>query len=495
MSPLRYSKFALFPLLYCFHCACRNDDGVAQSSVSLTSAISFSLSGDYSIPVMDANSSVLYHCSLDAAGFLTLFKQCKDPEMMEDLLHLVIVGLSNPGMAMSMIEHVCRTPMSFSDHKLFAEFLIASSFANVHLEARQFIVRQLPLTMSPTFQGKVYKNQDGVKLAYLKISFMKSFVKQLLVQSDQKLVSADPELLLNHSLNPDQTYETLCFNAVINQSKYTRIDMRDLSLQASETQQGGLASPHDKNSSKKKPAPKSTGTSSGILSKLSSTLSRKQGNLSQSLSIHNGKDPQEMLWFLDSDDDILDDVSSDGAQVRERMLATMAKDLPLKSKNVVYNTNLKYYAELQRQSCNLLLTIWSALGFSVENHPLQMVICRSPSPKEQIFHELLEAYLLAHLEIGLHPPSGFHTLYNSIVFMCLDQSLFLQHLYNGAITPTRRFVDMLVEDCHEDDAEIVFQIFNGLEYRLAEYALERWRDPTFVTLSRTHVQVKDKSRR
>ncbi len=471
---------------------------MAQSSVSLTSAVSFSLSGDYSIPVIDVNSSVIYNCSLDAAGFLTLFKQCKNPEMMEDLLHLVIVGLSNPGMAMSMIEHVCRTPMSFSDHKLFAEFLIASSFANIHLEARQFIVRQLPLTMSPTFQGKVYKNEDGVKLAYLKISFMKSFVKQLLVQSNQKLVAPDSELLLNHSPNPDETYETLCFNAVINQSKYTRIDMRALSLQVTETQQAGSASPgssRDKNSSKKKPASKTTGTSTGIFHKISSTLGRKQPSLSQSLSIHNGKDPQEMLWFLDSDDDILDDVSADGAQVRERMLATMAKDLPLRAKNVVYNTNLKYYAELQRQSCNLLLTIWSALGFSVDSHPLQMIICRSPSPKEQIFHELLEAYLLAHLEIGLHPPSGFHTLYNSMVFMCLDRSLFLQHLYNGALTPTRRFVDMLLEDCQEDDAEIVFQIFNGLEYRLAEYALERWRDPTFVTLvGNSKTQVKDKSR-
>lgn len=408
---------------------------------------------------------------------------------MEDLLHLVIVGLSDPGLATSMMEHVCRTPMHFNDHKLFSEFIIASSFANVYLEARQFVVRQLPLTMSPTFQGKVYKNQDGVKLAYLKLSLMKTFVKQLLVQSDQKLVAATPEVLLNHSLNPDHSFEILVFNAVINQSHFSRIDLHALSLASSQggTQQS-QASPGTNRSKKKTGTPL---TPSGILGKLS-TLGKRQG-LSQSLSIHPGKDPREMLWFLDPDEDLVDTASAEGSLIRERMLESMAQKLQSRSQSIVYNTNLKYYAELEKQSCNLLLAIWTSLGFSIENHPLQMIICRDPTAKEEIFHELLEAYLLAHLDIGLQPPSGFHTLYSSITFMCLDRSMYLQQLQNGVLTPSRRFVDLLLEDCIEDDAEIVFHTFNLLDYRLAEYAFERWRDPTFLKLAASSKTSPDKA--
>ena len=454
----------------------------------MTTAVSFSLSNDYSVPVMDATSSIIYECSLDPASFLTLFKVCNDPEMMEDLLHLVIVGLSDPGMAMSMIEHVCRTPMSFCDHKLFAEYIIASSFANIYHEARQFIVRQLPLTMSPTFQGRVHKNQDGVKLAYLKLSPIKTFVKQLLVQSDQKLVAATPEALLNHIPKPDSSFEILVFNAVINQSHFSRVDLRALSCQNTPPP-SQASSPVTGRSKKKATTPQST--SSGLFGKLSSTLGRKQG-LTQSVSIHPGKDPREMLWFLDIDEDLIDSASAEGSQIREKMLKAMAHNLPSRSQSLVYNTNLRYYAELEKQSCNLLLAIWTALNFSVENHPLQMMICRIPTAKEEIFHELLEAYLLAHLDIGLQPPSGFHTLYNCITFMCLDRSMFLQQLQNGALTPSRRFVDMLLEDCEEDDAEIVFHTLNSLEYRLAEYALDKWQDPTFLTLATGSRAIQDK---
>ena len=491
LSPasIRYTMFyTVVQYLPCTLCRySKDEDETVQQNVVLTSAASFSLLGDYNISVMDSTSGVIYECSLDATGFLSLFKTCEDPEMMEDLLHLVIVGFSNPGMALSMIEHVCRTPMSFSDHKLFAEFVIASSFANVYLSAKPVVARQLPLTMSPTYRGKVYKNADGVKLAYLKISRIQNFVKQLLVQSDQKLVIASAEDLLNHSASPEQSFDTLCFNALTNQAnKFTRIDLRTLA-QSSDMQTKGQSAAgisRDK-STKKKGAPRQPALPTpGFIGKITSSLSRRQA-LQQPSVAQSSKDPQEMLWFLDSDEDLLDEVSADGLQIREKMLETIAKGLPLKSRNIVYNTNAAYYAELQKQSCTLLYTIWSSLGFTVDNHPLNLSVCRNPSPKEQILYELLEAFHLAHLDIGLHPPSGFHTLFNSMAFICLEQSLFLQHLHNGVLTPTRRFVDMLLEDCEEEDAQIVFNIFSGLEYRLATYALEKWNNPTVETL-KTH---------
>ena len=479
-------------------------ENVQDRKVMLSSAVSSSLLADYNISVINCNTGVLYECALNVPGFLEIFKACQDPELMEDLLHLMIVGFRHPGMALSMIEHVCQTPMRFCDHKLFAEFMVASSFANVYLDCKQFIARQLPLTMSPTFHGKVYKNQDGVKLAYLKLSPMLNFVKQLLVQSDQKLVVATPEELLNYSPSSDQPFESLCLNAVINQQKHPRIDI--LSMRASPEEQSVLnqsqasssaQGSRDSKSAKRRSYPRFSGGSAyGILGKLSSTLSRRTA-MNHTQPVYNSKDSKEMLLFLDCDEDLLDELTADGSRIRENMLNTIGKDLPLRAKNTIYNTNSKYYSELEKQSCTLLRIIWTSLGFNIDNHPLNSVLCHAPSPKEHILHELLEAYHLAHLDVGLNPPSGYHTLYISMAFLCLERALFLQYLHNKVLIPTRRFVDMLIEDCEEEDAQLVFHVLNTLDYRLAEYGLERWHDPTVETLeaaSTVKAQV-DRSRR
>lgn len=477
-------------------------ENAQDRKVMLSSAVSSSLLADYNISVVNCNSGVLYECALNIPGFLEIFKTCQDPELMEDLLHLMIVGFRHPGMALSMIEHVCQTPMRFCDHKLFAEFIVASSFANVYLDCKQFIARQLPLTMSPTFHGKVYKNQDGVKLAYLKLSPMLNFVKQLLVQSDQKLVVANPEDLLNYSPSNDQPFESLCLNAVINQQKHPRIDIR--AMRVSPEEQSALSQSHTSSSAQGSRDSRSTrrnfkphtskGSSAyGILGRLSSTLSRRSA-VNHSQPVYDSKDSKEMLLFLDCDEDLLDELTADGSKIRENMLNTVGKALPLRAKNTVYNTNSKYYSELEKQSCTLLRIIWTSLGFNIDNHPLNSALCHAPSPKEHILHELLEAYHLAHLDVGINPPSGFHTLYISMAFLCMERALFLQYLHNKVLTPTRRFVDMLLEDSEEEDAQIVFHVLNTLDYRLAEYGLERWHDPTVGTLEAAS-KAGDKSRR
>jgi len=439
---------------------------------------------------MNTNSGVIYECTLNEAGFLRLFKSCDDPEMMEDLLHLVIVGFSNPGMAISMIEHICQTPLQFSDHRLFTEFIIASSFANVYLTANCFISRQLPVTMGTTYQGKIYKNKEGVKLAYLKLSPILNFVKQLLVQSNQSLCDASTEYLLNYSVSSDEPFDTMCYHTVINQNKYQRMDLQSLSQSISEQDHSPVAGNAKEQPQKSKR--NYTKSYSSILQKFSSSLGRRHA-VNQASVVQSSKDPREMLWFLDTDEDLLDEISSEASQLKDKMLSSFGGNLKLRDRSAVYNKVSQFYTELQKQSCKLLLTIWSALGFSVQNHPLNLNLCRQPSAEEEIFIELLEAYLLAHMDIGLHPPSGFHTLYNAMSFLCLERSVFFQLIHNRVLTPTRRFVDMLLEDC-EDDTESLCHIFNGLGYRLAEYAFDRWHDPTVQTLQSTSRGL-DKSRR
>lgn len=465
-------------------------DILTSKKVFLSSAVSPTLLGDYDISVIDCNSSAIYQCKLNIPGFFEIFKTCHNPELMEDLLHLMIVGFRQPGTALSMIEHVCQTPMHINDHKLFAEFIVASSYANIYLDCKHHISRQLPLTMSPTFHGKVVKNSDGVKLAYLKITPILHFVKQLLVQSDQKLVAASAEDLINYNPTSDQPFESLCLNAVINQQANPRIDIRTMNASqeeksASDQSQGSTSvqsSKESMSSKKKGHAPRFGGSSAyAILGKLSHSLSRRTA-VNHSQPVSNTKDDKELLLFLDCDEDLLDALTADGSKIRERIFMKISTDLPLRTKNTVYNTIARYYVEVEKQSSTLLRVIWTSLGFSIDNHPLDLPLCHVPTAKEHILYELLEAYHLAHLNVGIPPPSGFHTLYISMAFLCLEGALFLQSLHSKVLTPTRRFVDMLLEDYQEEYTQFVFNILNSFEYRLAEYGLERWNDPTFKLL-------------
>ena len=100
--------------------------------------------------------------------------------------------------------------------------------------------------------------------------------------------------------------------------------------------------------------------------------------------------------------------------------------------------------------------------------------------------ELLEAYQLALLELGLPLPMGFHTLFISMGYLTLEKALFLQYLRNGVLTPTKKFVELLLEDCdEEEEAKVVFQVFCNMDYTLSEFALSHWQDPTVARLEQS----------
>ena len=479
-------------------------DDVVLHRLSSAVHIGTSPSSDYSVAFIECNESVVYECSLNVPGFFQLFKTSGDPELMEDLLHVMIVGFQRNGLALSMIEHMCQTPMQMSDHRLIAEFIMASSFSKIYYECKHYLARQLPLTTSPTFRGKIAKNIDGGKVALVKLSPIQNFVKQLLVQSDQKLVAATPDELFHYVPPTDQPFEILVFNAVVNRSGIVRVDIRELiaAAEAREMQQSQAQANSPVQSSRGKVRPKKRGFtrgsggnhqnehtgggggSGGILSMISTTLSRRTNPVGQ---VKSSRDPHELLTFLLRDEDLIDEEREQSASIREKMLRAIAGNMHLRLRNIVFNTLQTYYSDLEKQSCTVLRIIWESLGFNDTNHPLHSsTICRQPTTREEILFELLEAYHLAHLDLGIPLPNGFHTFFMAMGYLCLETGVFLQYLRNGVFTPTKRFVDMLIEDTSEVDAPIVFQVFSNLDYSLAKYALDRWHNPIVRQLEQPH---------
>ena len=474
--------------------------------------IGSSPASNYNAALMDCNESVVYECVLNVPGFFHLFKTCDNAELMEDLLHLMIVGFQRNGIALSMIEHMCRTPMQMSDHRLIAEFIIASSFSRIYYECKHYVAKQLPLTTSPTFRGKIVKNSEGGKLALLKLSPIQNFIKQLLVQSDQRLVAATPEDLFLYDPPADQPFEILVFNAVVNQPSISRIDIRELvdtaeaegaqqqsQAQASSPGQGSKARARQK----KKATSKSTSSSresdyssssgvAGVLRIL--TLSRRSNTSEQVRAI---RDPRDSLTFLKHDEELLEGEEEWSLQIRKKMVEAVGKYMELRLKHILFNTVKTYYSDLEKYSCTVLQIIWESLGFCESNHPLHLsTICRQPTTKEEILFELLEAYQLAHLDLGIPLPNGFHTFFMAMGYLCLESGVFLQYLRNGVFTPTKSFMKLLIEVTSPEDAPVVFQVISNLDYSLAKEALDSWSNPTIKDLQRhTSTQIKEKQKR
>ena len=462
---------------------------------------------------MDCNELIIYECVLNIPGFFHLFKMCNSAELMEDLLHLMIVGFQRNGMALSMIEHMCQTPMQMSDHRLIAEFIIASSFSRIYYECKHYVAKQLPLTTSPTFRGKVVKSSEGGKLALLKLSPIQNFVKQLLVQSDQKLVAATPDDLLHYNPPADQPFEVLVFHAVVNQPSICRIDIRELVVAAeregaqqsqAQASSPGQGSKSSKAKQKKKNISKGTGgshesdySSSTGMGGIFSILTLGRGGSASGQQIRAIRHPRNSLTFLKPDDELLEAEEAQSASIRERMLLIIGRDMSLRLRNIVFNTLQTYYTDLEKHSCTVLQIMWESLGFNENNHPLHLsTICRQPTTREEILFELLEAYQLAHLDLGIPLPNGFHTFFMAMGYLCLETGVFLQYLRNGVFTPTKSFMKLLIEATSTEDAPIVFQVISNLDYSLAKEALETWSNPTVKDLQRhTGAQTKEKQKR
>ena len=459
---------------------------IGPDGTILSSAVTASPPGFYTTPVMECSTGILYEASVSTNAFLELFKATNSIEMMEDLLHLTVVTLRHHGVALSMIEHVCQSPMRFGDHQLFAEFLISFAFSNIVSNCRRTTIQQLPLTMTPTYQGKVFKNDKHITFAMLRFNKMHNTFKQLLVQSDQSLVAVSQEVLLNYEVT-DAPFEVLCFIAKTKETFTSRVNLLrvmestgGMGLEAEVSHSPHSQSPATRRSRKVPTSSQPSRDSSLNLSILKFPLSGRSnsGHNSLSSSVHT-------LKFLEPDPDQEMELKEMTATFRKSILSAISLERgSSRSQNVIHEDVKCYCAELEKHSHSLLQLIWESVGFNKSGtiHPLSKSLYRPSMAHEEILFELLEAYHLAHQLIGLPTPSGFHTLFASLGFVCLSSSLFLQYLRNKVFIPTRRFIELLLKDREHDKDHIVYEVICHTHQELANWALQQMHHPTVEAL-------------
>ena len=454
----------------------------------LSSSISLSYSSNYSASVIECQSSVIYDASINTSAFLELFKTADNIEIMEDILHLMIIVLRHHAMAHVMMEHVCQSPMRLGDHRLFAEFLVSFAYTNSNIDCGRYIAKQLPLTMTPTYRGRVFKNAEGTRFAMLQVTPIRSILNQLLVQSDQRLVKAKAEELMSCELG-EHPLELLCFIAVTSQLSISRISITS-ELDTSNKKQALLNRPlpptppqlQRKKSNKawRSESTKETQPAHGnLLDRISSFTRPKLRN-----TVNPTSSP-DAVSFLEPDHDLDKELEHRATTIRSFINSKLCQNLSTtRSKTIAGQTASLYCSELDRHSAMLLRLVWDSLGFSTNSHPLSLPVYRIPTAKEEILFQLLEAYHLAHLDIGLPTPSGFQTLFTTLGFVCLSETLFLQYLRNGVFVPTTRFVSHLLEDVSEEKEHIVHEVLCHLDHSDPMQAFQQWDHPTINTLRR-----------
>ena len=467
----------------------KTTSGENQDQQIITSAVPFKYDVDISAPVFDTRSQSLYTFQLEPSEFLGLFKECPVLDLRLSLLHVMIIGIQQYSTALEMIEYICQSPLSLDDPKLFQEFIIALTYSNMLAESPPLFCKLLPLTTSLVYGGKIYKNSQGVKFAILRCTELPNFVKQLLVQSDQKLVSANNEDMYNYSRVNTDAFGHLCFNCVINQPNfYKRLSLEDIAAQVTTL---ALSTPILTNNSAKKKSSKQSKGPFVVKDKATTNTVFKSGSFVGKLKdlIQSTRVPSQpeqtmstlSLPFLLPDEDLSHVLNLHFNLFHDRFLEQMSSNLRLQSKsatNRMIQKSERYLLELNRSSRLLLHIIWVSLNFNNdENHPLKMSIHRQASAEEEIFFELLESFYIAHKDVGITLPSGFATLFVCMGYMCLEPSVFIQYLCNGVFIPTARFLELLFMNCENVHEDFLFEIVSNLSYDMQEVAFALWKNP------------------
>lgn len=451
----------------------------------LGTAISNSIISDLSCCVLDPMKSVFYSCKLDPHALLNLFTSSEDPDLRVSLLHLMLVGFRHYSFALQMVQHICQTPLTLDDPRLFQEFIVALSYTNILPECQPYLARHIPLTNSLTYRGSIYKDIAGVKYAMLRCIEIQDFVKQLLVQSDQKLVSASPDTLFTFQPNPTEPLQGLCYHAVLNQSPYYgRLNLMDISSQVAVLAMSTPVSAPNVKKGTSKHIDKAVDTTSTTLTKSGKFVDRIKDLIQSPKGSHDHQSTHvSTLTFLLPDEDQEGSLIIRSGLFRDRLMHTLSTNLRLQAKNAtshVSNTAKNYWAELQRSSQILLHVIWQSLNFSNTNHPLQSSLHRPATYEEEVLFELLESYQMVHTDLGIPPPSGFATLFICIGYLCLEPSVFVNYLRNKVFTPTKYFLQLLFSDCDGVDDQFLFEIVSHISLDMQKTAMKHWKHPVLM---------------
>ena len=444
------------------------------------------VSTDNGYSIMDTDSQIIYNCCLDPAGLLELFKNpSTSPQTQESLLHLMLVTFQLHTEVLKMLEYVCQTPVSLSDPRIFAEFLMSFSYSCVESDYRHYLVKQLPLTISRTYQGGIYRNSNGSKYVLLRCSEMQGFIKQVLVQSDQRMlaISEDERLMFDYPRN--DRFNQLVYLSYLNQPNvYQRISIEEISSRASSPAvlfayfNSGASNVVKKKAAKRKKittSPEHLHKSGSIMGRLKLLINSPKSNRASA-----SDEIVDDMPFLLPDEDLNTEQFRKDVIIQDLIRKSLGRKLKLTNKissTHVQATAEGYWEELQRASLILLKVIWESLEFTMATHPLFESIHRQASSSEVVLFELLESYQMAHIEVGLPLPSGFHTLFISMGYLCLAPVVFLQYLKNGVFTPTTRFLHLLFTQCEDVDDHILFEILSLLDEDLMEIGMGMWKSP------------------
>ena len=430
--------------------------------------------------VMDCLTQTIYECVLCPGALLGMFKATESTSLRIDLLHLAIVSLRLQNLALSMVEHVCQSPVTLDTHQIFAEFILAFAFNNTLVShVHRFITNQLPLTTTwPSFNGGVYRNEHGTTYAHLKIAQItqgeESFVKRLQAMAQvaqHKLDSAEDLLACKFAAEGGEAIQDLLyFHVITTQPRLRRIKISSLvdhHADHAPRRAAGAAS-----------APKRLGPIGKIMGAMRAvTIGKVQ------------KPTPTGLPFLEPDSDLDAQTNAATQNLRDVLVAAIGSQLGSSSRSSVGDQlDTFYIPELARESCELLKVVWQSLGLGRDTHPLNNTLYRPATPLECVLFELLEAYFHAHLELCIPAPSGFHTLYTCLGFMCLEPIVFLQCFAHGGFQITMNFVEKAVQS--SDDAwlqgereetrrkdELLYNIICELPEPERSRAFGNWKHP------------------
>ena len=446
----------------------------------MDTAMPFVTASDLSMSLFDPIKQIFYTCSLELDAFVKLFAIAKASIIRESLLHLMLLCVRDDTYSLRMLETICQAPPLLDNSQIFKEFLVGFSYASTQSKCKPFLLRHLPISTSLTYRGAVFKTPEGATYAVLRCTELENFVKQLLVQSDQKMVSASHEYLYNYVAQ--EPFEILCYNAVISQPYvYHRLGLESIAYQVAT-----LAMSTPAYSSKKSASLDFTKSGSFV------------GRIKEFINTKNSQvdGTGEMLPFLLPDDDLDGDLIIRSRLLRDRISQMLSCTLKVQHQSsLVQISNLSgsYLDELHRSSVVLLHVIWQSLYFSNSNHPLQNSIHRYASVEEVALFDLLESYFTAHTDLGVSLPSGFMTLFTSIGYLCLEPSVFIQYLRNNVFTPTQRFVHLLYSQCDDVDDEFLYELFTFLSSDLKDKARKLWKQPVLELFEQRHKALPQKN--
>ena len=397
----------------------------------LSPAVSHLNIGDDAV-LVECRSQTVYHVHLNPDGLFELFKSTSNKDLRVSLLHLTIVSFRHHAMARAMIEHLCCNP-SPANMRAFAEFMVSSAYSNVAINCQRYITKQLPSTASPMYDSCIYRDPKGLICALLTFSQIPLFQKQLHVQSDQKWKSMTADALLQYELS-DDSFDCLCFSVAVNQAGLTQLNVREAVDRL---------------------AP-------NILTAVASKVKHKKVVLDTT-----------GLPFLRPDEDFRYKTTEHIRRVKQALYQAIAE--PVQAKENVRKVIKLYCSEMERRSQELLSIAWYSIGMNSDNHPLLDSIHRLATAKEKHLFEVLEAYRLAHMDLGIPTPNGFHTLFACVGYLSLDPDKFLQCMsVQHMFTPTRRFVQRLAQHGNLRQESAAYEVLCALEEPLRQYAFHLW---------------------